>query len=117
MKEPRVAIMGLTFKENTPDTRNTRVVDIYHELRDYDIHPFVCDPVADKEEAKEEYGINLIDLEEVKDMDVIIFAVAHEEFKSLSHEEIKSMFKKDNRILIDIKGFIEETKDYIYWSL
>ena len=81
VKNAQVAILGFTFKENCPDTRNTKVLDVYNELREYGISPKVCDPVADKHETLTEYGISLQSCTEIKDMDVVILAVAHEEFK------------------------------------
>lgn len=117
LTNPRIAIMGLTFKEDTPDTRNTRVIDIYHELKEYDIEAIICDPVADEKEVKNEYGLSLTPLNEVKDMDVVIFAVSHKEFMELDTQQIKAMFRNDSRILIDVKGFINFKHEYIYWSL
>src|SRR5699024_2898471 len=81
--DAKVAILGLSFKENVPDTRNSRVVDIIHELEEYGVTPVVYDPVADQNEAREEYGIELNTLEEIKDLDAIILAVQHEKFKDL----------------------------------
>src|SRR5699024_3064352 len=80
IKDAKVAILGFTFKENTPDTRNTRVIDIVEELKEYGLTPIIVDPVADKEEAKLEYGLTFNDLSDVKDMDAVILAVAHDEF-------------------------------------
>lgn len=118
MQNPKVAILGLTFKEDTPDSRNTRVVDIIDEFKEYDIDVVVCDPVADKEEAKLEYDIDLIDLEAVKDMDVVIFAVSHKEFMELDLNDINKMYRNDNKILIDVKGIHNDKKaDFTYWSL
>lgn len=118
MQNPKVAILGLTFKEDTPDSRNTRVVDIIDEFKEYDIDVVVCDPVADKEEAKAEYDIDLIDLEAVKDMDVVIFAVSHKEFMELDLNDINKMYRNDNKILIDVKGIHNDKKaDFTYWSL
>ena len=123
VKNARVAIMGFTFKENCPDTRNTKVIDIYRELREYGITPVVVDPEADAEEAKRLYGIELEAEVAVKNMDAVIFAVAHESFSSYDKERISAMYAADNkcRVLMDIKGVLNReeytAEDYIYWRL
>lgn len=119
----RVAILGFTFKENCPDTRNTKIVDIYRELQEYGITPMVVDPVADAREAEHLYGITFKDMADVKEMDAVIIAVSHEEFMSLKAEKIESFFKSDNkvRVLADLKGILcrkeYENKGYSYWRL
>ena len=119
----RVAILGFTFKENCPDTRNTKVIDIYNEHREYHIHPIVIDPVADADEAKRLYGIDFVGLDEAKNLDALIIAVAHNEFKTLNRQRITAMFNPANsrKVLTDIKGVLEReeylTQDYIYWRL
>ena len=119
----RVAILGFTFKENCPDTRNTKVIDIYNELREYHIHPIVIDPVADAKEAKALYNIDFVDMSEAKNLDALIIAVSHEEFKSLNRQRISAMFNPANsrKVLTDIKGVLDRkeylTQDYIYWRL
>ncbi len=122
VKGARVAMLGLTFKENCPDTRNTRVVDIVNELKEYGIDPILIDPVADSAEAKREYGITLHDIKDLKDVDALIIAVAHDAFSNLTQEKISEMFvKEDKKVLLDIKGILnrEEYEDagYIYWRL
>lgn len=118
MREPKVAILGLTFKEDTPDVRNTRAIDIVNEFKTYDISVTVVDPQADKQEVKETYDIDLVDIEQVNDMDVVIVAVSHDEFTKLSATEIKRMFKQNRNILIDVKGIYRDIKDeFNYWSL
>jgi len=124
VKNAQVAILGFTFKENCPDTRNTKVLDVYNELREYGISPKVCDPVADKHETLTEYGISLQSCTEIKDMDVVILAVAHEEFKKLTQNNIDGFYKtlpNTKKILIDIKGIFDQDTyqkhDYHYWSL
>ena len=97
----------MTFKENCPDTRNSKVDDIIKELNTYDITPIVVDPWASERDAMCEYGVTLTNLEEVKDADCVIVAVAHNEFKALNLADIKALFKKsdDNeKVLIDVKG-------------
>ena len=121
VKGARVAILGFTFKENCPDTRNTKVIDIVNELREYGICPVIADPQADSAEAKRLYGIEFEDAGDIKDMDAIILAVAHEEFKNMKMKDIDSMCGKGKKILIDIKGIMDrkeyEETDYIYWRL
>ena len=119
----RVAMLGFTFKENCPDTRNTKVIDIYNELLEYGIEPVVVDPAADVEEAKKLYGIVFQDEKALTDMDAVIVAVAHTQFLHFTREEISAMFKQNLRkkVLMDIKGLYEReefmTEDYIYWRL
>ena len=113
--------MGLTFKENCPDTRNTKVIDIINELKDYGVEVLVYDPVADKDEAFEEYELKFNTLEDLKEVDAIICAVAHEEFKSISLECLTSMYSEGKKVLIDIKGLYNrkesEEKGILYWRL
>ena len=122
VKGAKVAMLGFTFKENCPDTRNTRVIDIVNELKEYGIEPMIVDPVADAAEAKREYGITLHDAAEMKDMDAVIVAVAHEAFSDLTQEKIDAMFADgDKKVLLDIKGVLNrdvfENAGYIYWRL
>lgn len=118
VKSAKVGILGFTFKENCPDTRNTRVIDIVRELEEYGIEPIVCDPVADREEARHEYGIDLKDSDVLKDLDTLIIAVAHEEFKKLDSKNFEKMLCK-NGVVADIKGIFEkedfEKNGYVYW--
>ena len=123
VKDARVAIMGFTFKENCPDTRNTKVIDIYNELREYGIDPIVVDPEADADEALRLYGIRFGGISDVQDMDAVIFAVAHDQFKAYDRDGISAMFDPQNRVkvLADIKGMFDKTvfdgDDYLYWRL
>jgi UDP-N-acetyl-D-galactosamine dehydrogenase len=106
-KKSKVVILGLTFKENCPDTRNSKVDDIIKQLSTYGIEPIVVDPWASERDAMHEYGVSLTNLEDVADADCVIVAVAHNEFKALSLTDIKKLFKngKDNeKVLIDVKG-------------
>lgn len=103
-KTSKVVILGITFKENCPDIRNSKVYDIIRELKDYGIDPIVSDPWASDEETRLEYGINLMPLDAIKDADCIIVAVAHNDFKSLNLEQIIDMFKsgkKSEKVLIE----------------
>ncbi|KIO68276.1 UDP-glucose dehydrogenase [Caldibacillus thermoamylovorans] len=142
----RVAIFGFTFKENTPDIRNTKVIDIINELEEYGVEVLIVDPVADKEDFYREYNYKLYNIDEIKDVDAVIFAVPHEEFKSLTLEEVKDMYRdsqheyfeamkevaatteniysienKSQYVLIDIKGMFNrkeaEQKGFSYWRL
>lgn len=123
VKGAKVAILGFTFKENCPDTRNTKVIDIYKELGEYDIHPLVVDPAADADEAERLYGITFGSLGDVRDMDAVIVAVAHDAFKSLGKADFDKFYKAANakKVLVDIKGLLDKkeymTEDYYYWRL
>ena len=106
-KNSKVVILGLTFKENCSDTRNSKVEDIIKQLKKYGIKPVVVDPWADATEAMKEYGVTLTNLDDVQDADCIIVAVAHNEFRALSLEEINALYKDVNneqKVLIDVKG-------------
>ena len=124
IKTAEVAILGFTFKENCPDTRNTKIIDIYKELKEYGITATVSDPVADAEEAQHLYGMKFVDMSTIKDCDAVILAVAHEQFKDLTMADFDKMFKAgDNstKVLADIKGLLDrkeyETAGYNYWRL
>lgn len=107
-KNAKVVIFGITFKENCPDTRNSKVNDIIKRLEEYEIFPQVTDPWADPEIAKHEYGVDLIPFEEVKDADCLIVAVGHKEFRSLSMSQLKSFFRSEladrDKVLLDVKS-------------
>ena len=105
VKGARVGILGFTFKENVPDIRNTRVVDIVAELKEYGITPLVHDPEADPAEALHEYGQELLPLSALSRLDALILAVAHDSFRSLTPEAITAMFEAGPVSLMDIKGF------------
>ena len=106
-KKSKVVILGLTFKENCPDTRNSKVDDIIKQLNTYGIEPTVVDPWASERDAMREYGVQLKKMEEAKDADCVIVAVAHNEFKAIGLDEIKGLFREsaDNeKVLVDVKG-------------
>ena len=106
-KKSKVVILGLTFKENCPDTRNSKVDDIIKQLNTYGIEPVVVDPWASERDAMHEYGVKLTKIDDVQEADCVIVAVAHSEFKTLSLEDIKSLFKNcpdSEKVLIDVKG-------------
>lgn len=141
----KVAIFGVTFKENCPDVRNTKVVDVIKELEEYGVDVKVIDPQADKEDLWREYRINLCEVEDIKEMDAVIFAVPHDEFKTIQLEEVKMMFgptgyvnleamnevaatsefdidiDSKNCVLMDLKGIFnkKEAEDtgFVYWRL
>ncbi len=106
-KKSKVVILGLTFKENCPDTRNSKVDDIIKQLNTYGIEPVVVDPWASERDAKREYGVELTKLEDVKEADCVIVAVAHNEFKNMSIADIKKLYKNvpdKEKVLVDVKG-------------
>ena len=102
----RVLVLGLTFKENCPDLRNTRVIDVVKELQDYEIQVDVYDPWANADEAFDEFGLDLVKKPLNSNYDGIVLAVAHEEFKSIGVKAIRS-FGKDNHVLYDLKNVFE----------
>ncbi|TYO74366.1 nucleotide sugar dehydrogenase [Rossellomorea marisflavi] len=146
IKGAKVLIMGITFKENCPDSRNTKVIDIIKELEDYGVEIIVIDPVADETEVWNEYNIRLHTYEEIEEIDAIVFAVPHEEFYNIKLHEIKKLFKKSSYsdlmhitginevaasveyssnnepdVLIDVKGIFNRTEaeslEFLYWRL
>ena len=123
VRNARVAILGFTFKENCPDTRNTKVIDIVKELQEYGITPMVVDTTADADEAERLYGVKFASMDDVKDMDAVIIAVSHDVFLDLTKEDIAGFFKVENekKVLMDIKGLLDRkaylSEDYIYWRL
>lgn len=143
VKDSKVAIFGLTFKENCPDCRNTKVIDIIHELEEYGVEVIVVDPIANEQEVYQEYGIHLHSQEEVDSVDAVIFAVAHDEFTSISIEDLKELYRLpdmklfeayteiaasveaiqalNKHVLIDIKGIYgrkeAEANNFLYWRL
>ncbi|MDM5329837.1 nucleotide sugar dehydrogenase [Neobacillus sp. CF12] len=141
----KVAIFGITFKENCPDVRNTKVIDVIQELEEYGVDVKVVDPEADREDLWREYRINLSEVEDIKDMDAVIFAVPHDEFKAIQLEDVKRMFgtpryvntevmnevaatsefeidnDRNDCVLVDIKGIFNraeaEDAGFLYWRL
>ena len=123
-KKSKVVILGLTFKENCPDTRNSKVDDIIKRLKEYGIKPIVVDPWASDRDAMHEYGVVLTKIEDVKDADCVIVAVAHDEFRALALDDIKKLFKAcddGEKVLIDVKGIYKiselEASGMKYWRL
>lgn len=123
-KNSKVVIMGLTFKENCPDIRNSKVEDIIKRLGEYNIKPLVVDPWADKNEALAEYGVQLTDIKDISDADCVIMAVAHKEFKELGLEGVEKLFRDTdnaNKVFLDVKGLytVEDlnASGMKYWRL
>ena len=106
-KKATVIILGITFKENCPDTRNSKVVDIINRLKEYEINPIVSDAWADRDVAKYEYKVDLIDFDALPKADCVIVAVGHNQFRSMSMMQLKSLFKEgkdEEKVLIDVKS-------------
>jgi UDP-N-acetyl-D-glucosamine/UDP-N-acetyl-D-galactosamine dehydrogenase len=128
VKGAKVAVMGITFKENCPDARNSKVFDIINELKEYGIDVRVIDPVVNKQEVYDEYGIDIESIEEISNVDALIFSVPHDEFLDINLDDLEKLYRdfgeakiKNNNILIDIKGIFDRReateKGYSYWSL
>lgn len=121
VKNAKVAILGFTFKENCPDTRNSKVFDIVKELREYGIETVIADPTADAVEAKHLYGVEFTDITSIRNVDVVILAVAHDEFAKFTMADMDQFYGKGQKILLDIKGLLNrseyENADYNYWRL
>jgi len=121
IKGARVLIMGLTFKEDVPDTRNTKVVDIVRELREYGIEVFVSDYMADREEVYNEYGIELVEYGEVSNVDAIVLAVCHRQYREITLDMLMDKYSEGTKVLIDVKGMYPPkdaiAKGFLYWSL
>lgn len=120
-----IAIFGLTFKENCPDIRNSKVADIINRLKEYGVTPVVVDPWADKDEALKEYGVDLVKMEDLHDIDCVILAVAHDAFKKISLADFNAFYgqcrQDEKNVLIDVKGIygIEDLKKsgLMWWRL
>ncbi|MDD4601135.1 UDP-N-acetyl-D-glucosamine 6-dehydrogenase [bioreactor metagenome] len=125
IKKSNIYIMGITFKENCPDMRNSKAVDVYKHLAAYGIKAKVVDPVVDKTEFKKEFELELVDIKNVRNADCLVFLVAHQQFKDLRLTDLESMFKRQKQqashVIIDIKNIFDqraiEEKNYSYWSL
>ncbi len=145
VKGAKVAILGITFKEDCPDVRNSKVIDIINELKEYGIEVLAADPIADSKEVKEEYGFELVKFEEIKEVDAVIVAVGHKEYASLSLESLKELYDikilatnnghvsnevaltsediedEEKLVLVDVKGIFDkkeaEENNYLYWRL
>lgn len=117
----KVAILGFSFKENCPDTRNTKIIDIVHELEEYGIAPVIADPEADAAEAKRLYGVEFVDMGTIRDMDAVILAVAHPKFSHFTMADMDKFFGTGMKVLLDLKGLLNrkeyEAAGYSYWRL
>lgn len=118
----RVAILGLTFKENVPDVRNTKIIDIINELKEYGIEVLVHDPVAEPGEVHDEFNIHLCSDEGLKELDCVVLAVPHDEYmETYGLDRLGSLYRNDKKVLVDVKGVLDrktcESKGYFYWSL
>ncbi len=123
-RNAKVVVLGLTFKEDCPDIRNSKVIDIIDRLKTYDIQPVVCDPWADAEEVKAVYGLELGCMEDIHDADCVILAVAHKEYRNLGMEAIDSLYADmpmADKVLIDVKSILDRQQvkaaGYRYWRL
>lgn len=121
VRNARVAILGFTFKEDCPDTRNSKVFDIVRELREYGIEPQVADPIADAEEAKRLYGVSFTPIEELGGLDAVVIAVAHRHFAQMTPADLSALYSPGRKALLDVKGILDrkecEENDYLYWRL
>ena len=124
-KKANVVILGITFKENCPDTRNSKIVDIINRLKEFEIEPIVTDSWADAGIAKHEYGVDLVPYNEIPKADCVIVAVGHNEFRSMSMMQLKKLFKTEipdeEKVLIDVKSLYRkdelEASGMRYWRL
>src|SRR5699024_2246733 len=118
----RIGILGLTFKENVADVRNTRVIDIVNELQDYDVEVITHDPYADPEEVQREFDIIIADDSDIADLDCVVLAVPHDEYMNrYTLDSLKELYRDNTRVLVDIKGVFDrrasEDAGFYYWSL
>jgi UDP-N-acetyl-D-glucosamine/UDP-N-acetyl-D-galactosamine dehydrogenase len=121
IKGCKILVMGITFKENCSDIRNSKVIDVIRELKDYGIEVMIVDPLAEISEVQKKYGIKLSKLENINDVDAVILAVTHDKFKSIYLKDLRRIYRDDNLVLIDIKGMFNrkeaESLNYLYWRL
>jgi UDP-N-acetyl-D-galactosamine dehydrogenase len=108
VRDAKVGILGFTYKENVPDIRNTRVIDIVRELKEYGIEALVHDPIADNEQAIREYEISLSHLKHFQELDALIVAVPHEEYSFIQPKQLTKWFRNaESALVLDVKGFFE----------
>ena len=121
MKGASVLVLGLTFKENVPDIRNTKIVDIVKEFREYGINVTVCDPVAEQDEVEHEYGFRLTDMDKLGRYDAVVLGVGHDAFKGMKIGDYKARLAPGRRILADVKGILDKEEvlkqGLVYWRL
>jgi UDP-N-acetyl-D-galactosamine dehydrogenase len=117
----RVAVLGITFKEDVPDLRNTRVVDIIKELEDYGVKVLVNDPLADPDEAQKYYGVELLDLEAIREVDAVILAVMHKAYRESGLEGLARLCADRSSLVVDVKGCFKpeqaQKMGISYWRL
>lgn len=124
-KKATVVVLGITFKENCPDTRNSKVVDIINRLKEYDINPIVTDSWADVEVAKKEYGVDVVPFDSIPKADCVIVAVGHSDYRNMSMMQLKDLFKDgtpdEEKVLIDVKSLYRmdelRASGMRYWRL
>jgi UDP-N-acetyl-D-galactosamine dehydrogenase len=121
VKGAKVALLGITFKENVPDLRNTRVVDIVHELKDYGVDVLIHDPLADPQEAKDHYGLEMVSMETLKGADAAVVAVLHKDYEAMGLEGVAALCSNGNPIVVDVKSAFDKNlalqKKINYWQL
>ncbi|MPN25178.1 UDP-glucose 6-dehydrogenase TuaD [bioreactor metagenome] len=125
VKEADIYIMGVTFKENCPDMRNSKAIEVCKHIAEYGIKVKVVDPVVDKAEFKSQFGTEPVDLKDVQNADCLVFLVAHQQFRDLRSTDLETMFKQqkqqNSHVIIDVKNIFDqeilEEKGYSYWSL
>jgi UDP-N-acetyl-D-galactosamine dehydrogenase len=121
VKGAKVAVLGITFKEDVPDLRNTRVVDIVHELQDFGVNVLVHDPLADPREAKKYYGVEIVALEALKGVDAVVVAVMHKAYKSMGLEGVAALCTNGEPIVVDVKSAFDSRqarrRNILCWQL
>ena len=123
VKGARVLVLGLTFKEDVPDIRNTKVIDIVRELQEYGIETLVHDPVANAEDAQREYDVDLVELDEVRSVDAVVFAVAHQSYQAFSIDRLRELCstRSGSGVIVDVKNILDraavESAGLVYWNL
>jgi UDP-N-acetyl-D-galactosamine dehydrogenase len=121
VKGAKVALLGITFKEDVPDLRNTRAVDIVDELKEYGVQVLAHDPLADSDEAKRYYGLDLASMDAIKGVDAVVVAVMHKSYREMGLEGIAGLCSDGNPIVVDVKSSLDEnqakTMDVVYWRL
>ena len=115
----RVALLGMTFKENVPDTRNSRAMDVLRELQEYGVTVLAHDPIADADAVAEEYGIGLVRIDEIRDVDAVILAVAHRDYREALAGDVARILS-EAKVVIDVKSVLDPAllrEGASYWSL
>lgn len=107
LSSAKIAVLGVTFKENCPDIRNSKVVDLIRELESWGVDVVIADPWADPAEVKQEYGLNLVSFDDLKDLDSIVVAVGHNEFRALSATDLMELTSSHNPVVADVKGLYQ----------